>query len=320
MPPVLIALLVAILSFVFGWNNGSFLIGNLRGSGTLTMGAAVTVSSVGLLVGALAEGPKMTSSLVPSLALSSDYPVILSALLTSVLLLFILSSVGRPMSLSMTLVGAFLGATYGEGIAISPPRTELVIGFWFVAPLTTALLTYALYTFMRSVASNLPLITVDLLNRSATTGAAFLVSYTLGANNLGLLQSSLIAGDPTAPNDLLSLSLLAVGIALLAAVGAALFGRGAVSGTVGDRMLALLPQGVMTLFISSSVVVWVGTQFALPISIAQCVLGGMFGASLAKRLAVMNTKLVYETMLSWLVVPFFAFALAWAITVAYPLP
>jgi phosphate/sulfate permease len=151
---------------------------------------------------------------------------------------------------------------------------------------------------------------VDLLNRVATPASAFLVSYTLGANNLGLLRGSVIAADPTAATDLLALSVVSVGIALSAFLGAALFGRGAVAGTIGDRMLDLPPQGVMTLFFASSIVVWVGTQFALPISIAQCVLGGMFGASLAKRVAVMNTRLVNETILSWFTVPMLAFVFA----------
>jgi phosphate/sulfate permease len=314
MLPLITLIFVIVLSFVFGWNNGSYLIGNLRGSGTLSVGAAVLVSGLGLLVGALAEGPKMTSSLVGSIAGDSNSAVITATLGTALLLLFVLSLVGRPMSLSMTIVGAFLGATYSAGLAISAPRTLLVIGFWFLAPLTTAILTFVIYKFVRPISFRLPLAKVDLLNRVAITGSAFFVSYTLGANNLGLLQGAVIAGDPTASIDVLSLAAVALGIALLAFLGATIFGRGNVAGTIGDRMLALPPQGVMTLFIASAIVVWAGTQFALPISIAQCVLGGMFGASLAKRLAVMNEKLVYETVLSWLVVPVLAFGLAWGAT------
>jgi len=312
MLPPLIVLLAATLSFVFGWNNGSYLIGNLRGSGTLSVAAAVLVSGAGLLLGALAEGPKMTSSLVGSLAASSNPTVILASLWTPLILLFVLSVLGRPMSLSMTLVGAFLGATYAGGIAINASRTLLVIGFWFLAPIATATLTFLVYTFVRPATFGLSLARVDLLNRVTIALSAILVSYTLGANNIGLLQSTVIAGDSTASKDLVSLSAVAVGIALLAFLGAAMFGRGAVAGTIGDRMLDLPPQGVTTLFVSSAIIVWVGTQFALPISIAQCVLGGMFGASLAKRIAVMNGRLAYETVLSWLVVPTLAFVLSWA--------
>ena len=313
MPPLTLVLLAAILSFAFGWNNGSFLIGNLRGSGALKVWAAVLVSGAGLLAGALLEGPKMTGSLVGSLAPSSDYTAVLVSLGASLVLLLALSLAGRPMSLSMTLVGAFLGATYGEGLAVNTQGTLLVISFWFLAPVATAALTFLAYNFVRPLTFGLPLGTVDLLNRASTAAGAFLVSYTLGANNLGLLQGSVIAGGPARSADPVALSEVALVIALSAFLGAALFGRGRVAGTIGDRMLTLPPQGVMTLFVSSSIVVWVGTQFALPISIAQCVLGGMYGAGLAKNLTVMNSRLAYETVLSWLVVPVVAFALSFAL-------
>jgi phosphate/sulfate permease len=308
MADYLIGLALA-LSFLFGWNNGSFLIGNLRGSGALSMGPAVLVSGAGLLIGAFAEGPKMTTSLVGSIAPATTTGAVSAMLAASLLLLFLLSVVGRPMSLSMTVVGAFLGATLGAGVAVNLQRTALVIGFWFVAPILTALLTYAIYSVVREAVTNLPLATVDWLNRTGATGSAFLVSYTLGANNLGLLQSSVIAGNSATLTSAV-LSLIAAGLALAAVLGAALLGRGSVAGTIGDRMLALAPQGAMTVFISSAVVVWIGTQVALPISIAQCVLGGMFGASFARRFTVINRKLVYETLLSWLVVPLAALGTA----------
>jgi phosphate/sulfate permease len=116
----------------------------------------------------------------------------------------------------MTLVGAFLGASYAAGMTISSSRTFLVVGFWFLAPLATAVLTFLVYKFVRPMTFSLPLGRVDLVNRVAITASAFLVSYTLGANNLGLLQGSVIASDPSHAIDLLSLSAVALGIALLA--------------------------------------------------------------------------------------------------------
>jgi phosphate/sulfate permease len=303
-------LLAGALAFVFGWNNGSFLVGNMRGAGNFSLGFAALVAGAGLVVGTLVEGPKMKTSLVGTLASTSTYLVMISALTATILFLLVLSGAGRPMSLSMTMVGAFLGATYGGGIAISGERTAMVIGFWFVAPIVTGLLTYGIYTIVRRAVSELSLITIDWINRVVTVVSAFLVSYTLGANNIGLLQSSLIAWSSGVQSDVFTLLIVGVALALLAVVGMAVFGGGAVSGTIGDKMFTLSPQGVVTLFVSSSIVVWVGTQFALPISIAQCVLGGMFGASIARSLSIMNRKLVYETVLSWVVVPLSAFIAA----------
>jgi phosphate/sulfate permease len=303
-------LLAGALAFVFGWNNGSFLVGNMRGAGNFSLRFTALVSGAGLVAGTLAEGPKMKTSLVGTLAPTSTYLVIVSALATTILFLFVLSGAGRPMALSMTMVGAFLGATYGGGIAISGEWTATVIGFWFVAPIMTGLLTYGIYAIVRRAVSELSLITIDWMNRVVTVVSAFFVSYTLGANNIGLLQSSLIAGSSGTQSDVFTLPTVGVALALLAVVGMAVFGGGTVSGTIGDKMFTLSPQGVVTLFVSSSIVVWVGTQFALPISVAQCVLGGMFGASIARSLSIMNRKLVYETILSWVVVPLSAFIAA----------
>ena len=88
-------------------------------------------------------------------------------------------------------------------------------------------------------------------------------------------------------------------------------GRGGVTGTVGDRMLVLSPQGVLTVFVTSALVIWIGTQLAVPISIGQCVLGGMFGAAYAKSVTVVNKKLAIETVSGWVVVPVAAFVIAY---------
>lgn len=308
-------LLAGALSFIFGWNNGSFLIGNLRGSGSLKTGTAVLVSGIGLLAGAIAEGPKMTTSLVGSMVSTAGYSELVVTLISTTAILLVLSLAGRPMSLSMTAVGAFLGAVSGAGLAVNADRTSLVVGFWFLAPLATACLTYVIYQVLRSSFSSLPLATVVLLNRTGAITSALFVSYTLGANNLGLLQSTVIASDPNSSQDLFVLSVVAIALALAAVAGAGMLGRGAVSGMIGDKLMALSPQGAMTVFIASALVVWVGTQFALPISIAQCVLGGMFGASMAKKPSVMNKKLVVSTLVSWVVVPAAAAALSFSVIV-----
>ena len=43
----------AALTFLFGWNNSAFLVGNIRGSGTLTLRGALFTAVVGLLAGSM---------------------------------------------------------------------------------------------------------------------------------------------------------------------------------------------------------------------------------------------------------------------------
>ena len=132
------------------------------------------------------------------------------------------------------------------------------------------------------------------------------VSYSLGANNIGLIYGT-ANGTFAGLDDWAAIA----GFALLAVLGTALLGRGGVTGTVGDRMLVLSPQGVLSVFVTSALVIWIGTQFAVPISIGQCVLGGMFGAAYAKSVTVVNKKIAVETVSGWVVVPVAAFILAY---------
>ncbi len=298
--------LAAVLAFLFGWNNSSFLIGNLRGSGSLPFGAAVLTAVVGLLVGALLEGPKMVTSLAGSIAPYTTSSIMLATLAVSVGMTLALTLIDLPVSFSMIMVSAFIGSTYASLLPLDAGRSEAVVSFWFLAPVATALLAGAIYYSFGGFASRFGLLTVDSLNRSGALFSGLAVSYTLGANNIGLIYSGSLAGQPV--NFLVMLALVAV-----AAVGVVTLGRNALGGRIGDRMLALSPQGVFAAFVASSVIVWVGTQFSLPVSISQCLLGGMLGAAYSRAISAVNRRLVAETLSLWVVAPAVAFSLAYLI-------
>jgi len=75
-------------------------------------------------------------------------------------------------------------------------------------------------------------------------------------------------------------------------------------------MLSLSPQGVMAAFFCSALLVWIGTQLRVPMSISYCVLGGMLGAAYSSRITVVNRRLTLESISTWVVTPVAAFLLA----------
>ncbi len=305
--------LAAALSFLFGWNNSSFLIGNLRGSGTLSFNAVLVVSIVGLFLGVLLEGSKMTTSLAGTLAPSTTGAVLLATLLVSVLLTLGLTLLSLPVSFSVIMVGAFLGASFSSAIPVNISRSGEVIAFWFVAPVVTAAITFALYASATRFVTRFSLLTVDSLNRTGAVVSSLLVSYALGANNIGMILGSVksgVLGGAAGVEALIILTLAAV-------VGFATLGRSGVSGTVGDKMLVLSPQGVFSAFLASSAVVWLGTQLAIPVSISQCLLGGMLGAAYTKSITVLNTKIVGETVSVWVAAPLLSFLLGFLLLHAF---
>ncbi len=301
--------LAAVLCFLFGWNNSSFLIGNLRGAGSLSFVWAIILSVAGLLIGALLEGSKMAGTLAGSLAPSTTYSVLLSVLIVSVALTLVLTLLDLPVSFSMIMIGAFLGATYASSIPINVDRSWEIVGFWFIAPLATALITFGIYGFTTNIASRFGILTVDTMNRAGAVVSGLAVSYTLGANNIGLFYAG--TGDFTSGTPVDSTVVLI--LILAGTVGIVALGRTALGGTMGDKMLTLSPQGVFSAFVSSSIIVWVGTQFGLPVSISQCLLGGMLGAAYSRIVSAVNRKLVSETLSMWVVAPLVAFAAAYAI-------
>ena len=301
--------LAAALCFLFGWNNSSFLIGNLRGAGSLSFFWAIVLSVAGLLVGALLEGSKMAGTLSGSLAPTTTYSVLLSVLVVSVALTLVLTLLDLPVSFSMIMVGAFLGATYASSIPVNADRSWEVVGFWFPAPLATALITFGIYDFTASFATRFGILTVDSMNRAGAVVSGLAVSYTLGANNIGLFYAGTgVSASGTSVDSVVVLILILAGT-----VGIVALGRTALGGTMGDRMLTLSPQGVFSAFVSSSVVVWVGTQFGLPVSISQCLLGGMLGAAYSRIVSAVNRKLVGETLSMRVVAPLVPFAAAYAV-------
>ena len=91
-----------------------------------------------------------------------------------------------PVSFSMVMVGAFIGASIASAETLNGERIGEVVAFWFVAPLGTAILTYFIYVGVGKAVSNLGILAVDSLNRSGGFVSAFADSYTLGANNIGM--------------------------------------------------------------------------------------------------------------------------------------
>jgi PiT family inorganic phosphate transporter len=297
MVSVQIFALGAALAFVFGWNNSSFLIGNGAGSGSLTLREALIVSSVGLFLGVVLEGPQMLKSLGGSITPAAPIEVAEAALAVSLLLTVGLSLAKLPVSFSMAMVGAFSGAALAASLKLNGARLEEIVGFWFLAPLLAAALAYALYALILRGAPRLSLLAVDGASRYGVILTSLVIAYVLGANNIGLIYGTMVNGGETSDVQLVTIVLFAI----------------LVSQTVGDRLLALSPFGVIATFVSSAVLIWLGTQLAIPVSISQCLLGGMFGAALTNHISAINGRVALRSVASWLVVPVAALALGFAL-------
>lgn len=307
MSDLLLLLLAGALSFLFGWNNSSLLIGNLRGSGTLTLRGSVIVTAVGLFAGVLLEGSKMVTSLNGSLVIApSEYGLAIT-LVVSALVTFALTMLNLPASICAAMVGAILGVAVGSNLKMNLGQAYLIIAFWFVAPLLTYVVALVLRRTISRYVSGLSLIGVDSFNRMGVVLASLAVAYSLGANNIGMIYGTVIGATPQGYTILVASALTMVAVA-----GGLLLGKRNVTGTLGDKMLVLSSQGVLAAFGGSALLVWLGTQLQVPMSISYCILGGMMGAAFSGRIALVNRRLALESISTWVVVPSTSFLIALA--------
>ena len=315
MDETLAFLLAAILTFVFGWNNSSILIGNERGSGTLSGREAVILCSAGMLLGVALEGSKMRGSLGGLVTGQVGDPVVIGTLAVSVVLTLGLTVASIPVSFSNTMVAAFAGASIAQSLTVRTGDVLTILAFWAVAPVATMLVTILVYRTVDAAIRGWSLLQVDAFNRAGVGLVSLALAYVLSANNVGLIFGTafLSAGGGSVPGGTL---LPALALALTATVGMVVFGRGNVAGTVGDRLLSLTPQGVLAAFAGTIAMMWAATQLGIPISASQCLLGGMFGAAFSRKIAIVNRRLSLEVVASWVVAPLAAFALAYFIAPA----
>ncbi len=309
-------LLAGILTFIFGWNNSSILIGNERGSGTLSGLESTLLCSLGMVLGVALEGSKMSRSLGGLIAVQPTDSILLATLVASIVLTFGLTYARIPVTFSATMVGAFAGASFASSSPIRGADLATIFAFWLIAPLATIAATFVCYKVIQRATANLSLLSVDAFNRASVGLVSVGLAYVLSANNLGMIYETAVSGSRPPADDVAILALAAVAIA-----GLAVFGRGGVARTVGDRLLSLSPQGVLAAFCGTIIMMWVATQFAIPISMTQCLIGGMFGAAFTKKISIVNRRLSLEVVASWVVVPLAAFALAVVIAPFFgPLP
>ncbi|MEM3451382.1 MAG: inorganic phosphate transporter [Nitrososphaerales archaeon] len=294
-----------LISFVFGWNNSSFFKGGLTASGLLSYRKSVVLTSLGLLSGALIEGNKMGKALIGSVTESTTDTALFATLITVLLLMAIFTIIHTPVSLSHAIVGAYLGANFIMGLPLNFINLEFIILSWISVPIFSALITILIYKLVSFIVQGFSLLTLDTYNRLSVIFVVFYITYALGANNLGLINGLYM---PLIKNPILQRSMI-IFMALSVAFGILAFGK-RIAKAVGEDLIILSPIGFLTSMFSSALIIWIFTQFSIPISITQAIVGGIFGAGLVKRYVMFNRIILYEIIIGWIAIATIGFILS----------
>ncbi|MCP8319530.1 MAG: inorganic phosphate transporter [archaeon] len=297
-----IILLALLIAFVFGWNNSGLFTGGLTGSGLLSYKKSVALTSLGLILGALIEGGKMGRTLIGFMTESTTIIALSDVFITTFLLMLIFTLLHIPVSLSHVSVGAYVGANFAIGLSLNTATLGLILLSWLLVPAFSALITILIYKFIARIAQRFSLLTLDAFNRVAVIIVTFYITYALGANNVGLINGLYMP----LISDSIFLEFMIIVMAMSVALGVVTFGK-RITKTVGEDLIILSPISVLTSMFSSALLMWLFTQFSIPISITQAFIGGIFGASLIKRHVMFNRIILYEIVGSWVAITAISF-------------
>jgi phosphate/sulfate permease len=294
---VIVALLILAclaLSFVLGWNNSSLTTGNL--SNLITYNAAVIITLVGVFAGFILEGSDMTRSVLGKLIVT---PIggaeILAAALISLMFFLALTLTKIPVSLSNCVVGSFVGVALASNAAMSSSDLIEILVSWLLAPFFCLGVAIVIYEIAIHSEGRLPLPTVSWLNRLVLFAAVFYVAFSLGANNVGLILSFVTHVAKTSfPIELGIEVAIYFGIVL----GTILFGK-SIAKVLGEKIVSLSQVKTLAAVLATAFVTWTLTQFSIPVSLTQLVLGGMLGAGSARGPTVVNRRELLTMILRW---------------------
>ena len=280
------------VAFVSG-NDLSACVGTAIGGRVINPRTGMALGAAGLVVGVISQGSAMTHTLNAILPTSDTLTI--SEMLFVIVFIFLLAHIVRiPLSLSMSVVGLLVGVATAHHLSVKAGFVGTIIVVWLVAPVLASVL--ALYS-LRLLDRISP---IDLWRRIAVYKIlivvfAFLNSYVLGTNTIGLLVA--MSG--------FNYWNIAIGI-LGILIGSFFLSAGPIR-RVGQDLFSLTYSNALVALIVSTILVEFATFFSIPLSNTQTLSASVLGQGLSYRYKFISVRPYTVIIVGWIVAPVLSF-------------
>ncbi len=292
-----------LLCVVLGANNLSTCLGTSIGTRRLRYTQALALASVGLMAGIMLEGNKLSGAITLGVVPSNDPQIAPVVALSGLVVMMVLTYRKLPISLSQVAVGAAVGAAIVAGVTVNWMFTLLVALSWLLTPVVGFAVANLIYHITRTIGRRVKgVFTQNIMYSYLTILSGVYASYALGANTVGLVIG--LVELPTSERLLVSLVL---GLATI--LGMLLFSRGTTL-SVAENIVGLNPSASFASQMGGAATVHGFTQFGIPVSVSQAVVGGIFGAATQRKFVVRNDRLTREIVIGWTAAPLLGAGLA----------
>lgn len=323
------------LGWSLGANDAANVWGTAVGTNMVRFRTAAILSSVFILVGAVASGSGAAHTLgklggIPTLG--GAFTVAFAAAFA----VFIMTRAALPVSTSQAIVGAIIGWNIFSKTEINIEALLKILGTWLFSPVLTAFFAFILYFLLRAFMKRVKihLLYQDFLTRILLLLVGVFGSYSLGANNIanvmGVFVKSVEEANVWLPLSFGSLFQLSIAQQLFGlggiAIGVGVFTYSKrVMLTVGSDIYRLNPVTAFIVVLASSLVLFLfaskGLQTWLlshnlpafplvPVSSSQSIVGGVIGIGLARGGRNINFRILGRISSGWVLTPLIACAVA----------
>lgn len=280
----LITLLCGVyVAFVIGANDTANAIGTAVGAKLMDYNKLVLLFGVFVLIGCL--NAYRVGNTVDTVVSGS----ILSSFILAGIIITIITYKKIPISTHQIIICALVGLNFKSA---NMELFATIIGSWILSPLLTIMVSYILFNLFEH--SKLSILKRAELLKYGLIISGLLVAYNLGSNDIPTALGAISTSGYV---------FLMGGVAII--LGALLFGKG-VSETVGIKLVKLSPLGAFVAQLSAGVVVLSFTQFGMPVSTTQAIIGGVVGVGLTKGIKTVKWKTLSYILGGWILAPVFA--------------
>lgn len=297
-------LLLAALGFavVNGLNDGGALVATGLKVPALPPLGAIAMLGLALIVAPLAIGTQVAATLANRLVSFSagggliDGRIgLLTAVLTAVVVVVVLSRHGLPTSLTLALVGGITGVGIGGGLQVSYATLGLVLAAGLAAPVIGALAGFALSRLAGLLPSRRR---VGSRIRFAHIGAFGLQCVAYAANDGQKMLAVMAVATGTAEGMALPIGQL-VALAVLFTGGLVVGLRPAAS-TLGAEIIPARPPDAVAAEFASAGAVLGSSAIGAPVSMTQSVAAALVGAGMSHGARRVRWRAAGRLGLAWL--------------------
>jgi PiT family inorganic phosphate transporter len=306
--PMLIITLILILGaeFVNGWTDAPNAIATVVSTRVLTPGYAVIMAAVLNIVGALATGTAVASTIGEGIV-KQDFislPVVAAAMLTILVWSIVTWYFAIPTSKSHELIAGLTGASLaaaGQSVLLWEGWEKVLIGLGFSTILGFVfgfIIMNVLYWSLRRAALTKIRNTFSRLQILSAAFMAFSHGSNDGQKFMGVFSLALVLGGVIPSFHVSWWVMLICG---------AVMGLGTIIGgwriirTLAFRLTRLEPVNGFAAETSGSIVILLGSRFGIPLSTTHCITTAIMGVGASRRFSAVRWGMARNIILTWVI-------------------